>query len=138
MFSMSMFPSSLRHKVRHYSRYPKVLKLWVVHNSITRPIQVSMFGRIKGRVRGRCVNVDDFARKVQRDLGINQSIDITISPEFKPIAWYVKIRQLLKTPEFKNNSAKSPLYAINKPDPDNSGYYIIMFLSIYICWIILS
>jgi hypothetical protein len=85
--------------LRFYSTPKANLKLWVKHNGGP-CTQVSTKG---------CINVDDFAEKVQQKLNTNCQVSVFTSLEKEALRPGLKIVDILKT-DLKKNSDESPLF----------------------------
>ena len=85
---------------RCYSTPKAALELWVKHNGGP-AIKVPINGSI---------DIDDFAKKVKRELNTNCQVSLFTSLEKEPIKPWLPISELLKT-DLKKNSGESPLFA---------------------------
>jgi hypothetical protein len=80
---------------------PSALKLWVKHNGGP-PTKVPI---------RRCTNIDDFAKKIKKELNTNCQVALLSSLEKDALRPGLTIHELLKTDYSKKNSGESDDYS---------------------------
>ena len=95
--SRKMFSPRL---IRYYSTPQSALKLWVKHNGAP-STQVPIRG---------CQNLDDFAKKVKKELNTNCQVSFFSSLDKEALDPGLTINELLKMDGLKSNNSKFPLF----------------------------
>jgi hypothetical protein len=104
--------SSRENKRKYLLKMHLSSKLMVRYYSTPSKIWVKLNGGPSSQVPiSGCTNIDDFAKKVQKEFMINSQVTLFGSLDKKSLRPGLQIKDFFKTDDFKNNTDESPLFA---------------------------